>query len=94
LDSETLGFARAALTNLNVYKSSNGLSDSSLVPLGDLNGDGTVNNLDVQGLIDLLKNGGDSLSAVPEPRSIWLIASGFLAAGGVLLRRRRADVAH
>ena len=94
LDSATLGFARAALTNLNVYKSSNGLSDSGLVPLGDLNGDGTVNNLDVQGLINLLKNGGGSLSAVPEPASIWLIASGFIAVGGVSLRRRRADVAH
>ncbi len=83
----------AALTDLNVYKSSNGLSDSGLVSLGDLNGDGSVNNLDVQGLINLLKNGGGSLSAVPEPGSIWLIASGFLAAGGVSLRRRRADAA-
>ena len=83
----------AALTDLNTYKSNNGLSAAGLSSLGDLNADGTVNNLDVQGLIDLLKNGGGSLSAVPEPGSIWLIASGFLAAGGVSLRRRRADAA-
>ena len=83
----------AALTDLNTYKSNNGLSAAGLSSLGDLNADGTVNNLDVQGLIDLLKNGGGSLSAVPEPGSIWLIASGFLATGGVSLRRRRADAA-
>jgi hypothetical protein len=83
----------AALTDWNSYKSTSGLSDAGLMALGDLNGDGAVNNLDVQGLIDLLKNGGGSLSAVPEPGSIWLIVSGCLACG-VSLRRRRADVAH
>ena len=49
--------------------------------LGDLNGDGQVNNADLQALINLLANvgGSASLTAVPEPASIVMLGIGALA---------------
>jgi autotransporter-associated beta strand protein len=75
-----------ALTDLNTYKTTNGLSDADLLAIGDLNGDGSFNNADIQGLLDLVANpiGIGSISAVPEPASFWL-----LIAGGLLLMPRQ-----
>jgi len=76
---------QAALADLSNYQSAHGnMTNAQLVSIGDLNGDGLVNSADLQGLIDLLANGGGSgaatLSAVPEPASSALAALGSLSA--------------
>ena len=64
----------AALTDLNSYKSPDYVAAADLVSMGDVNGDGVLNNADVQSLLTMLKSGGGSLAAVPEPASIVLLA--------------------
>ena len=77
-----------ALADLSGYESQHGLSDPQLELLGDLNGDGVIDNRDVQSLIDLVANGGGngSLTTVPEPPTAWLMLIAISAAI-VLLRR-------
>ena len=64
----------AALTDLNAYKSTNSLNSAQLLSIGDIDLSGTLNNADVQALLNLLKSGGGSLAAVPEPASIVMMA--------------------
>ena len=64
----------AALTDLNRYLSANSLTDADLLAIGDIDGSGSVTNVDVQALLTLLKTGGGSVASVPEPASIVLIA--------------------
>ena len=64
----------AALTDLNAYKSANSLTSAQLLSIGDIDLSATLNNADVQALLSLLKSGGGSLAAVPEPASIVLMA--------------------
>jgi hypothetical protein len=54
--------------------------------IADLNADGKWNNLDMQGLLDYLKAGHGSTSAVPEPATAVTITIGMIA---VSLGRRR-----
>jgi hypothetical protein len=63
-----------ALVDVSGYEADRNLSASDLIALGDLNGDGRVDNADVQGLMITLANGdgGGSLTAVPEPPAILL----------------------
>ena len=63
-----------ALTDLNVFQSARGLSPSDLLTIGDVDSDGRVSNRDMQALLNLLKSGGSSLTAVPEPTSVVLVA--------------------
>ncbi len=51
------------------------VSDVSL--LGDINGDGQFNNADLQKLENVLKSGGGSTDAVPEPSTFILLAMAF-----------------
>ncbi len=52
-----------ALTNLNAYQNKYGLSNTELLVIGDVNGDGKVDDSDIQKLLNLLKSGGGSGSA-------------------------------
>ncbi|HZZ27071.1 MAG TPA: dockerin type I domain-containing protein [Pirellulales bacterium] len=72
-----------ALTNLNSYKAiyAPDLSDTQLLLIGDLDGDGKFTNADLQSLLNLLLSGGGSTTPVPEPSAFVL--------GVVVIRGRR-----
>ena len=66
------------------------MTSDDFLAMADVNGDGVVNNLDIQAMIAILANntasgGGGQLTAVPEPTSIVLLGLGALA---IAFRRR------
>jgi hypothetical protein len=90
IDASDIVPMELALTNLNAYKAAHpGITDSELATIEDVNGDGVFNNADLQSLLDLLKSGGGSNGAVPEPSSIVLAALGVL--GFVVVRPRKMN---
>ena len=77
----------AAMGSPQTFMAANNLSSDDFLSMGDLNGDGKVDNSDVQGLIAMLASGGGSasLAAVPEPSAICLLAAGAI----IMLNTRR-----
>jgi uncharacterized repeat protein (TIGR03803 family) len=69
-----------ALTDLNTFQADNKLSTEDLLAIGDTNGDGNINNADLQQLLDLIAhpNPGNATASVPEPTSIGLLSLGLL----------------
>jgi endonuclease I len=65
-----------ALTDINSYESAHSLTNSDLLAIGDLSGDGTISNSDLQPLLDLLASGAGALAAVPEPSGLLLLVIG------------------
>ena len=75
VDAADISALMVALADLPTYQGS--LTSTQLAEIADLNGDGLVTNADLQGLINLLANGGGSgggsLTAVPEPATLVLM---------------------
>jgi hypothetical protein len=75
-----------ALNDLNAYKAQHSILDNAtLNQIADVNGDGFVNNSDIQPLLDLF--GPGSIAPVPEPASCVLVLLG--CTGLAMMRRRR-----
>ena len=74
-----------ALSDLNAYQAANLDLKSDpqlLMQVLDVNGDGKIDNTDIQALINLVANrasGNSAITAVPEPVSIVLLGLGALA---------------
>lgn len=65
--------AMKALTDPTGYEAQYGVSAATLQTIGDVNGDTQFTNADLQSLLIYLKDGGGSISTVPEPAS-WVLA--------------------
>ncbi len=76
----------SALTDLNKYATTNNRFTSDVAYVGDLDGDGTFTNLDLQFILSFIGGGGGTVAPVPEPAT-WLLAVGGLA--GLILQVRR-----
>jgi hypothetical protein len=74
------------LSNVSLYESTHGMNDAYLDYIGDLNGDGKVNNADLQSLLFHLLS-GKSFSPVPEPSAWELLVLGGLALTVFMARR-------
>ena len=84
-----------ALTNLPRYRIVKGLTDPTLFKLvADVNGDGLVNNADLQMHLNNLKAGYGSADPVPEPASVCLMTLGATLFLGKRKPRRRDTAAH
>ncbi len=86
VDASDFSAMLLALADLNSYKTANGLTDSQLLTIGDINGSGTITNADLDALRVGLAAKAGSFTLVPEPSSLALAV---LAAPLLVLRFRR-----
>jgi endonuclease I len=77
-----------ALTNVSDYELQYGATPSDLTYVGDVNGDGVMNNADLQALESNLIAGQGTTSGVPEPSSLLLMCLGSLFLTGRFCARR------
>jgi hypothetical protein len=106
VDARDIAALQLALTNLSLYESTYGVTDADLAQINQLPGESstTLNNSDLQALINLLQSGGGSftagssngdsfnigsLNSVPEPSSLALAYLATLTGIFILIPRNR-----
>jgi autotransporter-associated beta strand protein len=82
-----------AFKNLSSYQTSHGFDSADMSDIFDVNGDGQINNADLQALETYLIGGHGSLG-VPEPSSVVLGLLGAVSLAGVTVLRRRSQISH
>jgi hypothetical protein len=87
VDASDILPAMKALTDPAGYEAQYSVSPADLQIIGDVNGDTKFTNADLQALLNYLQDGGGSISTVPEPSGLLLLALGSFA----LTVRRRID---
>jgi hypothetical protein len=97
VDVADISAMAGALHDLSGYQNGRGLTTSQLQLVGDLNGDGHVDNRDMQALENYLalfaSTGITSISAVPEPPSVVLTGIGIIVLLGVSRCQRTFPIA-
>jgi len=91
VDAGDIGSMMNALSKLPEFQATNFVSNSDLVTMGDFDNDLKVTDLDLQGLIVYIANGGaggGSLAEVPEPAGGAMLAVGGLIVLGLRKRER------
>ncbi len=78
VDAGDLAPMMLALTDPSQYETDFGVSSALLDEIGDVNGDGSITNADLQDLELELINGQGNNSVVPEPASLALLGIGSL----------------
>jgi len=76
VDARDIAAMESALANLTAYANSKSASTLQISSAGDVNGDGKFTNSDLQKLLNVLKAGGGSTNAVPEPSTLALLTLG------------------
>lgn len=75
LDSRDVTAMESALTDPTDFSAAEGITTAQLSLIGDMDGNGSFNNADLQQLLTVLKTGGGSES-VPEPSTFLLLTFG------------------
>jgi hypothetical protein len=91
VDAKDIAAMQLALTNmtsyLSTYGTANGVTAANIGNYADVTGGGKFNNSDLQALLNYLKAGDGSASAVPEPASVMLLGMSYPALFWIARRR-------
>jgi hypothetical protein len=91
VDDSDVEIMMQMLSDPTTYETTHDLTGNDLLALGDLNNSNSIDIADLQSLLTLLKSGGISATAVPEPSSISLLSiTGYLM---IALARRHNKIA-
>jgi autotransporter-associated beta strand protein len=77
-----------ALANVSGYELAHSFDYADVEDIMDINGDGVVNNSDLQAFLSYLQGGNGSNSSVPEPSSLLLLGLALPAVWAVSRRRQ------
>jgi hypothetical protein len=94
VDAGDIMAMEVALTNLGAYQAAHPyLADvDDMEDVLDINGDGLINNADLQALVTDLSNSSGTTIGVPEPSTLVLGLLGFVSLSGLAFKRRRLAV--